>query len=315
MAERRETVKEFCISRNYSIDQICDYAGLSRSCYYYQRFCSSTCSPGRPVPGYTVNRDGAIILDQTLVQVLKEYRESVFFLNAGGSKKLSKYIAIEKHIYVNHKKIYRLCDENNFLLFKQDHSQNRKRRKTRCEYMEVSRPNELWQFDLKYIWIHGEQRWCFLLAFIDVFSKKVVGYYIGKSCKSGDLIFTLNQAIQSEKLTHDNKLVIRSDNGPQMSSNRFHFYLKKLEQKLSHEFIPPRSPDRNAYIEAFNSIIEIELLQVRYFKTFKDAYEAVSEFIYFYNHRRLHGSIGNQSPNMFLEAWHAGNIAPYSISA
>ncbi len=57
---------------------------------------------------------------------------------------------------------------------------------------------------------------------------------------------------------------IRSDNGPQMSSNRFYFYLKNLEKKLTHEFIPPRSPDRNAYIEAFNSILETEVLKVQY---------------------------------------------------
>lgn len=113
----------------------------------------------------------------------------------------------------------------------------------------MTRPNQLWQFDLKYIWIHGENRWCFLLAFIDVCTKKVTGFYLGKSCKSGDLIFTLNEAIKNEGMTKDDLLIIRSDNGPQMSSNRFHFYLNKLEQKLSHEFIPPRSPNRNAYIE------------------------------------------------------------------
>lgn len=261
-----------------------------------------------------MNRDGTIILDQTIVTILKEYRNSTFFLNAGGAKKLSKYIAIEKNIYINHKKIYRLCDENKLLLFKQNFTKKRKFKKKRCEYLEVSKQNELWQFDLKYIWIHGEQRWCFLLAFIDVISKKITGWYLGKTCKAGDLVFTLDQAIQNEQIEDGAGLIIRSDNGPQMSSNRFHFYLKRLEQKLAHEFIPPRSPDRNAYIEAFNSILEIELLQVRYFKTFEQVYRAVLEFIEFYNMRRLHGALGNLSPAMFIDGLKSGQIMPRVVA-
>ena len=270
--------------------------------------------PGRSPPGFTLNRDGALLLDQTIVQVLKEYRCSTEFLNGGGCKKLSKYIAIERNMYVNHKKIYRLCDENSLLLFKQHQMNKRKFKKKRCEYLEISGPNQLWQFDLKYIWIHGENRWCFLLAFIDVFSKKITGYYLGKTCKAGDLVFTLNQAIQNEGITQEHSLVIRSDNGPQMSSNKFYFYLKRLEQKLTHEFIPPRSPDRNAYIEAFNSILEIEVLQVRYFKNYEEVYKAIFRFIEFYNNRRLHGSLGNRSPKMFLEGLKTGTITPQVVA-
>jgi len=84
--------------------------GISRNCFYYQKRDEEYVPPGRPPPGYTTNRDGTIILDQTIVQILKEYRSYTFFMNGGGAKKLSKYIAEEKLIYINHKKIYRLCD-------------------------------------------------------------------------------------------------------------------------------------------------------------------------------------------------------------
>ena len=145
-------------------------------------------------------------------------------------------------------------------------------------------------------------------------SKKITGWYLGKTCKSGDLVFTLNQAIKNENISSEHPLVIRSDNGPQMSSHRFHFYLKNLEKKLTHEFIPPRSPDRNAYIEAFNSIMEIELLQVRYFKSLEDVYGSMMKFIDFYNNRRLHGSIGNRSPKMFIDGLENGTITPQVVA-
>ncbi|MCM0604700.1 MAG: transposase [Xanthomonadaceae bacterium] len=169
---------------------------------------------------------------------LKEYRSSLEFSNGGGARKLSHYLAIEQRIYVNHKKIYRLCSENDLLLFRQGERHRKFFAKSRCSYSSVDGVNQLWQFDIKYIWIHGENRWCFFLGFLDVFSKKITGWYVGKSCKAGDLVFTLNQAIKTEAITQDHPLTIRSDNGPQMSSNRFYFYLKNLEKKLKHEFIP-----------------------------------------------------------------------------
>ena len=98
------------------------------------------------------------------------------------------------------------------LLFKQGTKNKKVFTKSRCTYAAVTAPNQLWQFDLKYIWIHGENRWCFFLGFIDVFTKKITGWYIGKTCKAGDLVFTLNQAIQNENIPSETPLVIRSDN-------------------------------------------------------------------------------------------------------
>ena len=313
MEQRKAAVLEF-YQTNYFFKKTCQMAGVSRSCVYYKRKLELVKPPGRPPPGFTMNRDGKVIKDEVIVTHLKEYRAAIEFANGGGARKLSKYLAIEQSIYINHKKIYRLCDENELLLFRQSDKKKKTFKKSRCGYLEVTGPNQLWQFDLKYIWIHGENRWCFFLGFIDVVSKKITGWYVGKSCKAGDLVFTLNQAIKNENITSEHQLVIRSDNGPQMSSNRFHFYLKNLENKLSHEFIPPRSPDRNAYIEAFNSILETEVLQVRYFRDFEEVYGAMVDFIEFYNTRRLHGSIGDRSPKMFMEAFAKGLITPQVVA-
>ncbi len=314
MEQRREVVEQF-MGQGVSVAMLCEFAGISKSCFYYSKQEKTQPQKGRPVPGFTVNRDGAIVLDKTIEELLKAYRKEPEFMSSGGYYKLSKYLAVEHGFYINHKKIYRICDENKLLLFKQDLSKPKKKQKKRCVYKEVSGANQLWQFDIKYGYVHGESKWFFVLAFIDVFSKKVTGYYIGKSCKAGDLVFTLNQALKDENITASHNLKIRSDNGPQMSSNKFYFYLKRLEQKLEHEFIPPRTPDRNAFIEAFFSILEMELLQARYFKTFKEAYETVTDFICFYNNRRLHGSIGFKSPKMFLEGIKKGEILQNVISA
>lgn len=312
MEQRKTTVIE--LKNKFSVYKLCQYAEVSRSCIYIKQKLKIIKSPGRPPPGFTINRDGEIIEDKKIITILKEYRAEIEFVNGGGARKLTHYLAIEKQIYINHKKIYRLCDENNLLLFKHGAKNKKLFKKNICNNSAVTGPNQMWQFDLKYIWIHGENRWCFFLGFIDVYTKKITGWYVGKSCKAGDLVFTLNQAIKSENISSESPLTIRSDNGPQMSSNRFYFYLKNLEKKLTHEFIPPRSPDRNAYIEAFNSILETEVLKVQYFKNFEEVYASMVKFIEFYNNRRLHGSLGNLSPKMFIDKLNNREITPRVVA-
>ena len=313
MEQRKVTVLEF-LTRRKNLSKVCRIAEISRSCVYIKTKLSSARPPGRPPPGFTVNRDGEVIKDEAIVSKLKEYRATLEFNNAGGARALSHYLAVEQQMYINHKKIYRLCDEADILLFRKTDKTKKVFIKTRCKYSDVSLPNQLWQFDLKYIWIHGENRWCFFLGFIDVVSKKVTSWYVGKTCKAGDLVFTLNQAIKNENISSEQPLTIRSDNGPQMSSNRFYFYLKNLEKKLTHEFIPPRSPDRNAYIEAFNSILETEVLKVQYYRNFEEVYASLFRFIEFYNNRRLHGSLNYRSPKMFIDGLRDGETMPRVIA-
>lgn len=286
----------------------------SRTQFYYSKNHSLVKSPGRPPPGFTVNRDGTHISDEVITSYLKAYRSEIHFMNAGGAKLLSKYLAQEHLIYVNHKKVYRLCKDHGLLLYSSVQVK-KKIKKRRCEYIEITAPNQLWQFDLKHIFIHGENQWCYLLSFIDVYTKKVVAYTMGKSIKAGNLMLTLNSALVAEGITHEQGLRIRSDNGPQMSSNRFHFYLKRLEKTLRHEFIPPRTPNRNAYIESFFSIFEKTVIEVRYFKNYQEVYESIYNFVEFYNKRRLHGSIGNLSPMQFIKKYENGEIKDYKFSA
>ena len=84
---------------------------------------------------------------------------------------------------------------------------------------------------------------------------------------------------------------------------------------MTHEFIPPRTPNRNAYIESFFSILEKTVIEIRYFNTYHDAYAAIVAFVEFYNNRRLHGAIGNLSPMKFIEKFKNGEIKDYKISA
>ncbi len=137
--------------------------------------------------------------------------------------------------------------------------------------------------------------------FIDVFSREVIDFYIGLNCKGENLVNLLDSSLLKANITNATELVIRSDNGPQMTCNAFREKVSELG--LQHEYIPPSTPNKNAYIESFYSVYETEFLQVRYFATFQEAYRQTMEFIEFYNSKRKHGSIKMMAPIEFKKQY------------
>ena len=202
-------------------------------------------------------------------------------------------------ISVNKKKIHRICVGNSLLL------PRRKPKRLSPWLLSVNRvitkKNELWEFDVKYGYVHGEQKFFFVLALVAVFTRKCVGAFVGLSCKAADLVFTLSRALQNEGVTASDQLAIRSDNGPQMTSHPFAQFLDKLAPKLSHEFIPLKTLDKNALVESFFSILELEFLRVRFFNRFAESYEQTHKFIHFCNNTRMHGSLHFRTPQEVCE--------------
>ena len=291
--------------------EVLQLSGVARSTWYAQNptpphptSSASAKRRGRPVPGYTKNRDGSYVLDSAITQWITNYRSRIEFRNAGGVDKLQHYLRRDYGVYINRKKIYRICLENGLLLEKRSGSRRTARRVSRNHVVTV--PNKLWEFDIKYGYVQGESRFFFILAFVDVFTRKCVGLHVGLSCRQGDLCFVLKQALKNEQVKIDEDIIIRSDNGPQMRSNEFHQYLQKLETKLHHEFIPVQTPNKNAHVESFFSIVEAEFIQVRYFHTFADAYDQTHQWVEHYNNFRIHGSIGMKTPTEVVELWKRG---------
>ena len=265
---------------------------------------------GRPIPGFTTNPNGTITPDHLIVATLEKYRERPEFSNGGGYQKLKHYLKRDYGIYVNHKKLYRLCKEHKLLL-----PRNRKKVKINRKITEnriVYKPNQLWEFDIKYGYVHGENRHFYLLSFVDVFDRRVVNYYTGLSCKAEDLKTTFQTALENLSESEKEGLVIRSDNGPQMTSIVFAKYIDSINGV--HEFIPPGDCNKNAHVESFNSIIETEFFQVWYFETYSQAYKETYKFIQFYNEQRIHGSLNMMSPVEFTEKFSRGETQILDVS-
>ena len=315
MEQRIEIAKQY-ISKGNTVLYVLKICEVPSSTWYDRIDCrNGPLGPqkarGRPVPGYTVNPDGSYITDTTIIATLRSYRDRLEFKNAGGYQKLKHYLRRDYCFHVNGKKLYRLCKENKLLL-----PRNKKKIKSNrkiCTNKTIDAPNQLWEFDIKYGYVHGENRHFYILSFIDVFNRKIVNYHVGLTCKGSDLKFTFNEALKKENISDSHGLTVRSDNGPQMTSNIFREYINTLE--LDHEFIPPGACNKNAHVESFNSIIESDFLQVRYFKNFQDAYKQTMEWMEFYNNERIHGSLNMMSPIDFIKKFNLNEVSIENVVA
>lgn len=96
-------------------------------------------------------------------------------------------------LVINNKKVYRLCDELGIL-----QPQRRKRiqhPKRLANHREITGFNQLWEMDIKYGFITGEQRFFFLMGIIDVYDRTIVDYHIGLSCEGKHAAQILQRAL------------------------------------------------------------------------------------------------------------------------
>ena len=94
-------------------------------------------------------------------------------------------------------------------------------------------------------------------------------------------------------------LIIRTDNGPEFRSYRFKELLEKY--KVIHESIHIKHPEENSYIESYHSILEVEVLSRQEFDSLEELKDTLRRWEYFYNHLRIHSSIGYKAPVEFKE--------------
>jgi putative transposase len=259
------------------------------------------------VPGYSYTQDERKISDEQI-------KEWIMTAIAGdgltyGYVKLAKLLNREYGLVVNKKKMYRLCKELDVL--KPQRRLKLKYPRKLARNRDITAPNQLWEVDIKYGYVTGEDRFFFILSYIDVFTRQIVGYHIGKRCEAADVVSALKSAMLKRQLyeNENTKLpTIRSDNGPQFISGLFESTCEDLG--LEHERIPPRTPNMNAHIESFHRLLEDGCLSSEEFDTYGQAYEAVVDFMEFYNARRLHSSLHYMTPDEFYKKHLATGMEP-----
>jgi putative transposase len=265
---------------------------------------------GRPAPGLSYTVEGKPVSDEEITEWLME-----FIVGEGaayGYRKLTLLLRRRHKLVINKKKVYRLCKRMNVLRPQRKLKNKHPRRLANNRLITGS--NQLWETDIKYGWIAGEYRFFFIMSIIDVFDRAIISYHLGLTCEAKHLVQITQEALMKRQLfgkPKEEKPYIRSDNGPQFISHLFEDACETFQ--MIHERIPPRTPNKNAHIESFHSILEAECYQRHEFETYQQVYEIVSQFIHDYNQQRIHGSIYDLSPYEYIEALKNNLVQPKHI--
>ncbi len=265
---------------------------------------------GRPRTDFSYSLDGKKISNDQIKEWLCELVCGDGF--PYGYKKLTAALVEDYFLVINHKKVYRLCKELNIL--KPQRIIRPKHPKRLAQRIEVTGPNQLWEMDIKYGYIHGEDRFFFQLSIIDVFDRCVIDYHLGLTCTAKDACRVLRNALKKRGIKPGMIMpLVRTDNGPQFISNLFREVCRKLG--VIHERIPVKTPNMNAHIEAFHSILEDDCYSRNQFESYAEAYEQISWYMDYYNQRRRHGSIKNMAPEKYHQAIMSKSIKTKALVA
>jgi putative transposase len=224
---------------------------------------------------------------------MESIEDEAFFY---GYHKITEYLRTSHNLIINHKKVYRLCKELG-ILKKQRIIKPQIKSKISVNRI-VKKSNELWEADIKYGYIVGENKFFFVLSIIDILDRSIIDYYMGYRCTGADAASLLRRTLIKRNLFEsEHKPVIRTDNGPQFISHTFEDSCAEIG--VYHERIPSRTPNKNAHIESFHRIFQDECIGIYEFDCYKDAYHEVSKFMKRYNTRRIHSSLKYKTPNQF----------------
>lgn len=241
-----------------------------------------------------MTREGRKISDEEIKEYLTELVCGEGF--PYGYRKLTVCLREDYGLIINHKKVYRLCKELDILLPQRKVKRERPRVLAKREV--VTGPNQLWEMDVKYGYITGTDQFFFQLSLLDVFDRMIIDYHIGLSCTAADASKVLKNGLKKRGLYKGEKMPkLRTDNGSQFIAKKFQETRENLG--IIHERIPVKTPNLNAHIEAFHSILENECYSRHEFQSFMEVYAKVSWYIEYYNRKRRHGSLGYMAPEEF----------------
>jgi putative transposase len=220
-----------------------------------------------------------------------------------GSIRISKALG-QKGIIANRKRVSRLM-RNMMLLPKGTRYRYKHYNK---ESSSIERPNLLNQLfrtdDKNKIWV-GDITYVptrkgvlYLAVFLDIYSRKVSGWSMGRKMKDTLVMDAFMQAYGREHPKEG--LIVHTDQGSQFTSSNFQALLR------THGAVSSVSrkgnPYDNALMESFYRTIKRELIQDAKYETPEQAQQEIFKYIeLYYNTKRMHSSLGYLSPVQFEE--------------
>ena len=165
--------------------------------------------------------------------------------------------------------------------------------------LEISQPNHVWACDITYIPMASG--FLYLVAIIDWASRAVLSWRLSNTMDTRFCIEALEEALAR----HGRPRIFNTDQGAQFTSSAFTGKLEAAGIAISMDG-RGRFMD-NIFIERLWRSIKYEEVHLKAYADGREARAGIGSWMNFYNHRRPHQSLDNQTP---MAVWREGMARP-----
>ena len=202
---------------------------------------------------------------------------------------------------VNHKRVLRMMREDNLLCVRRrafmvttDSRHNLPVYPNLARGKMPTAINQLWVADITYIRLRME--FVYLAVVLDAFSRRVVGWALGRTLEAELVVAALRTALVERRPPPG--LVHHSDRGVQYASQVYIDMLKQHHATVSMS--RKGNPYDNAACESFMKTLKQEEVYRSEYRDFQEARSRIEEFLErVYNRKRLHSALGYLPPAQF----------------
>ncbi|XJZ27647.1 IS3 family transposase [Bacillota bacterium Lsc_1132] len=263
----------------YSISAMCDVLQLSRSTYYYESKEQS---------------DTEDELTEAIKDIFQKSRQNY------GTRKIKPELK-KLGIIASRRRIGRIMKENSLVSnytvaqFKPHVDKCNESKVENVLKREFDQEKELTVVVSDLTYVRVEKSWHYICLFVDLYNREIIGHSAGAN-KDAQLVY---QALSTVKADLRQIQLFHTDRGNEFKNKTIDEALDTFNIKRSLSM--KGCPYDNAVAEATFKIIKTEFVKGKYFESLEQLKLELDDYVHWFNHIRIHGTLGYLSPIEFKE--------------
>lgn len=195
-----------------------------------------------------------------------------------------------------------IASESSFYRVLRDAGQSQHRGRTaspvsrkRPETYTADGANQVWSWDITYLASQIKGRFFYLYLFMDIYSRKIVGWEVYENESSEQAADVLRKTRLAEAITFNKEVILHSDNGSPMKGATMLATMQKLG--IVPSFSRPSVSNDNPFSESlFKTLKYVPSYPSKPFESLEEARKWVSKFVHWYNYSHRHSGLKFVTP-------------------